>query len=264
MSGITLDRSEFVVLMDAVEAQNVIGVDSNEIVPDDDTQHKALLEKGLALLKERGAVREVDDVNVMDIDLLSMAMLVANPEIAVVTSRDNPGQGQQLFFHYAAGDVIVEQTLPDEFHHRWALVPGQTGLVERLLGILPVENSGKPQFVGALKEEAFLEAKEQIENNQSAAGRATFEAAGIKGPALDGLVDAIAHPKFGGMIAILQVRNNEATDARNLALVQGTQAAYLFTQSASDPETIEINTTDETKLRSLLTNWLAELSARQN
>jgi hypothetical protein len=250
--------------MDAVEAENVIGVDSNELVPDDDTQHKALLEKGLSLLKERGAVREVDDVNIMDIDLLSMAMLVANPEIAVVTTRDTPGLGQQLFFHYAADEVIVEQTLPDQFHHRWALVPGQTGLVERLLGILPVENSGKPQFVGSLKEEAFLEAKGLIENNEIEEGRARFQAAGVTGPGLDGLVDAIAHPKFGGMVAILQVRNNEATDARNLALVQGAQAAYLFTQSDADPETMEINTTDEPKLRSLLINWLAELSARQN
>lgn len=251
--------------MDAVEAENVIGVNADELVPDDDTQHKALLEKGLALLKERGAVREVDDVNIMDMDLLSMAMLVANPEIAVVTSRDNPGLGQQLFFHYAAGDVVVEQTLPDEFHHRWALVPGQTGLVERLLGILPVENPGKVQFKGAINGDAFLEAKEMIEANQIAEGRSRLEAAGLKGPGLDGLVDAIAHPKFGGMVAILQVRHNEATDARNLAVVQGAQAAYLMTQSETAPETtMDITTTDEPKLRSLLVNWLAELSARQN
>jgi len=264
VSGITLDRSEFVVLMDAVEADAVVGIDPAEILPTDEAQLKALLEKGLQLLKERGAVREVDDVNVMDIDLLSMAMLVANPEIAVITTRDNPGLGQQLFLHYAAGDVVVEQTLPDPNHHRWALVPGLAGLVERLLGILLVEDpSGKP-FAGSIKQAAFLEAKQLIEADQLEQGRTKLLASGLSGTGVDDLVEAIASPKFGGMVAILECENGEAVDARNLALVQGTDAAYLLTQSSADPETLDITTTDEPKLRSLLTHWLAELSARHN
>ena len=264
MSGITLDRSEFVVLMDAVEANAVVGIDPAKIVPQDEAQLKALLEAGLERLKERGALRVVDDVNILDIDLLSMAMLVANPEIAVITTRDNPGLGQQLFLHYAAGDVIVEQTLPDQTHHRWALVAGgQTGLVERLLGILPVEG-GAAQFSARIKQADFLEAKSLIEAGQADQGRARFQQAGLSGPGVEGLIDAIARPKFGGMVAVLQWRDGEPTDARNLALVQGPQAAYLLLQSPADPETLEISTTDEPKTRSLLINWLAELSARQN
>lgn len=263
MTGFTLDRSEFLVLMDAVEADAVVGIDPARLIPQDEGQLRSLMEAGFERLKERGALRVVDDVNIMDIDLLSMALLVANPEIAVITTRDNPGLGQQLFLHYAAGDVIVEQTLPDQTHHRWALVAGQTGLVERVLGILPVQG-GATAFSARIKQADFLEAKSLIEAGQADQGRARFRQAGLSGPGVEGLIDAIARPKFGGMVAALQCRHGEATDARNLALVQGAQAAFLLLQSPADPETLEITTTDEPKTRSLLINWLAELSARQN
>ena len=265
MSGFVLERSEFLVLMDAVEAGGVIGLDDTRIVPDDDSQHRALIEKGLRLLKERGALREVDDVNILDIDLLSMALLVANPEIAVMTTRDNPGLGQQLFLHYVADEVVVEQTLPTDHEHRWALVPGRVALVERILGILPVkEEAARLQPVCRMLPEEFLTAKRLIEIHEADQARAVLRQQGAADDAIDRLAAAIASPEFGGQVAVLRCERGEVVDGRNLAVVQGGGTAFLIKPVTVDEATLEISECSLTPVRALLTNWLAELSARQN
>ena len=265
MSGFVLERSEFLVLMDAVEARGVIGLSDSQIVPDDDSQHRALLEKGLGLLKVRGALREVDDVNILDIDLLSMALLVANPEIAVITTRDNPGLGQQRFLHYVADEVVVEQTLPTDHEHRWALVPGRVALVERILGILPVkEAAGRVQSVCHMLPEEFLEAKRSIETRATDLARAALRQHGAADAAIDRLAAAIARPEFGGQVAVLRCERGEVVDGRNLAVVQGGGAAFLIRPAAVADAVLDISECSLTAVRTLLTNWLAELSARQN
>src|SRR5689334_4531228 len=104
MTGILLDRPQFLALMDAAQANAVVGLDMAEIAPKDYEEHKALVEKGLKELQDAGVLRPVGDVNVLDPDLLSMAVLIAHPEAAVVTTRELPDKGQQLFLHYLAGD----------------------------------------------------------------------------------------------------------------------------------------------------------------
>jgi hypothetical protein len=265
MSGIILDRSEFVVLMDAVDADEIVGLNTDAMVPTDETQLKAMLDKGLDLLQKRGALRVVDDVNILNVDLLSMAVLVANPEVAVITTRDNPGLGQQLFLHYAAGDVIVEQTLPSAEQHRWALVPGQAALAERVVGILPVQaEAGPSSFSFRIEQDDFLKAKQFIETGQRAEGLKIFQSQGLTSDQADQLAAIIAKPTFGGSVAVLQCRHGEIVDARNLAVAQGEQAAIFMKQAQPGETLLEVTTCQESTVRSLVANWLAELSNRQN
>lgn len=265
MSGITLDRSEFVVLMDAVDADEVVGLNPDALVPSDDTQLKALLDKGLDLLQKRGALKVIDDVNILNIDLLSMAVLMANPEVAVITTRDNPGLGQQLFLHYAAGDVIVEQTLPTADQHRWALVPSQTALTERIVGILPVQTeTSRTSLTLKIEQEEFLKAKQLIESGNTQGALEILKTRGLIGELANQLVAAIAQPTFGGTVAVLQCRQGEIKDARNLAVVQGAQVAILIKQVTPGESMLEVTSCQAATVRSLVANWLTELSNRQN
>ena len=68
MGGITLTRSEFLVLMDAVQAPGVVGLDAGELVPANTGEHKALVAEGIQRLSERGALRVESGVNVLDTD----------------------------------------------------------------------------------------------------------------------------------------------------------------------------------------------------
>ncbi len=261
MTGLTLDRSEFLVLMDAVKAPAVVGLDTASLVPADKEQHKALVLAGLEKLKQRELLRLEGDVHVLDARLLAMGLAVGRPEVATITRKDLPGVGSQLFLHYLSLPVIVEQTLPSEHDHRLALVADMPTLIERLLAILPVQEArALPGERAVMTMDAFLTLKQQAEAGETADAQAAAQSGGLSAAGAASLVGALTAPTFGGTIALLKLGDDEAEDARNVALVQGSDAAWQVKQTTPGAETFEITTTDGLALRKLLVQWFAELS----
>jgi hypothetical protein len=262
-SGLSLARSEFLVLMDAVKAPAVVGLDTASLVPADKEQHKALVLAGLESLKQRDLMRVEGDVHVLDPRLLALAMAVGHPDVASITRKDTPGRGSQLFLHYLAPPIIVEHTLPSEQHHRLAPLADMPTLIERLLAILPVpEARALPEERGRMTMDAFLTLKGQAEGGDRAGAQAAAQAGGLSAAGAASLVSALAAPVFGGTIGLLKTTNDEVEDARNLALVQGQDAAWLVRQTTPGAETFDLATTDGLEVRKLLVQWFAELSVR--
>jgi len=260
MSGIILERAELLMLLDAVQADGVIGLDTNTLRPASQAEHVALIRQGLESLSRRGAVEVVGEVVTINVDLLSMAMLMAHPEAAIVTSRDNPGLGQQLFLHYLAGEVVLEQTLPSEQQHRLALVPGPQGLVERLLGILPVqETPTAAQFRIEISPDDFFDVKQQVESNQFETARARLQQLQWHQVAIDHFLATFAKPDFGGAIALMRCQRDEVVDGRNVAVVQRGEAALWVKQVVPGEPLLEVATIHAAHMRELLAAWLAEL-----
>src|SRR3972149_2439571 len=198
MGGITLTRSEFLVLMDAVQAPGVVGLDAGELVPANTGEHKALVAEGIQRLSERGALRVESGVNVLDTTLIGMAMVLANPALAVITTRDNPGVGPQLFLHYMAEALAVEK-----------------------------RNGGEAYRV-SLEQDEFFAVKEMAE---SQAGKKATKILVNHGMTEDGaqqLVAAMTVPEFGGSGAVLRWGKGQVVDGRNLAVVQGVETAWLL------------------------------------
>lgn len=265
MSGILLDKPQFLALMDAAQANGVVGLDLGEIAPKDYEEHKALVEKGLKELQDAGVLRQVDDVNVLDADLLSMAVLIAHPEAAVITTREIPEKGQQLFLHYLAGDVIMEQTLPSENEFRWALVPNRPALAERVLGILPVRETEPATSIKVkIGQDEFVAIKEMIEAGNSDQARSALNDVGVTGTAADVIIETVADPEFAGTVVVLRCQSDEITDARNLLVVQGKKHALLLKQVVPGEPTLEVSTADAGDVRSLVTNYIYEMSNQQN
>lgn len=260
MGGITLSRPEFLVLMDAVQAPGVVGLDTLELVPQDLGQHKALVAQGIDLLKERGALQVQDGINVLDTSLLGMAMVIADPDLALITTRDTPEAGGQLFLHYMAHALVVEHTLPAEQEHRLALV-GQAELIDRILEILPVRSEGgSSAFRAVLGQDEFIEAKNQAEAGEMEKALKALEKQGVDVDVAEPLLAALAAPEFGGTLAALRCRKAQVIDGRNLAVVQGETSAWLARQSEPGSSRLEIGICDEAKVRSLLSEWIGELT----
>ncbi len=261
MGGITLARPEFLVLMDAVQAPGVVGMDALELVPQDADEHKAIVASGIEQLKERGALRVQDGINVLDTTLLGMAMVIANPELALITTRDTPDAGGQLFLHYKAQALVVEQTLPSEQEHRLALV-GETELVDRIIEILPVHKGASSSDTRAvLAQDAFIEAKELTEAGDASKASKVLEKQRVEAGLAEALLAALTEPEFGGTLALLRCKKGQVVDARNLAVVQGPETAWLVCQAEPGSAEFEISTCDEEIIRSLLSKWIGELSS---
>src|SRR5438105_2972560 len=100
MEEIVLSRAEFLVLLDAMGATAVVGFDEQELFPASIDEHRRLVEQGQAMLQERGLLRIApNDVRALDPLLLIIAATIARPEIALISVRDTPGVGKQLFLH---------------------------------------------------------------------------------------------------------------------------------------------------------------------
>jgi hypothetical protein len=260
MGGITLARPEFLVLMDAVQAAGVVGLDTLELVPKDEKEHETLVASGIEQLKERGALTVQDGINVLDTTLLGMAMAIAEPDLALVTTRDTPGAGTQLFLHYKKRALVVEQTLPSEQEHRLALV-GEAELIDRIMEILPLSNEAPgAEMQAILPQDTFLEVKDLAEAGDSSKASKILEKQGIESAVAAPLLSALANPEFGGTLAVLRCDEAQIVDGRNFAVVQGGGTSWLVRLADSGSGEFELSACEAGTIRSLLTDWIEELS----
>jgi hypothetical protein len=260
MEEIILSRAEFLVLLDAMKASAVVGIDSQELFPASIDEHRRLVEQGQRMLQERGLLDVApNDVRVLDPLLIAIAAVVARPEIAIISVRDTPEIGRQLFLHYQAGEYVVEQTFPAEGQHRLATLPDLAALFDRLLAIFPVQDTPTPESECVLSQEEFLAAKEHAEAGRDAEAIAILTRPGFGAEEAAAFVEAMAEPVFSGTIALLRCAEEEVIEARNPAIVQGRRAAWSIAQAVPGAPRFRVTKVDAARLRDQLVGWLNEL-----
>ncbi len=259
MDGILLKRSEFLTLLNATRAQVVVGFNSEELFPDE-TQLRAQVMEGIESLKQRGLLQVENDLHVINADLLAMMTIVSYPQLAAITTRDNPGIGQQLFLHYQAANLAVEQTLPDAATHRLAALPEAAALVPRLQAILPMQaEPGALQTEVILPQAVFMEVKGLAEAGHAQAATQALVQNAMAEPAARLLTDSLQNPTLGGTIALLQCRDEEISDGRQMALVQGPAAAWAITQTEPGAPSLRVATVTAAAVGEQLQQWVKEL-----
>lgn len=260
--GIVLERAEFLVLLDAVGATAVIGIDPKELFPASPAEHRELLLKGHELLKQRGLLKQRDDGTlILDQDLFALALIVAYPQVALISVRDLPGRGRQLFIHYQVDNFVVEQTLPSVSQHRLATIPALPALFERLGEIFPLHGETEDALF-TMPAPAFLEVKDLAEQRQDAAAHALLLAHGCVAESANLLIEAIQQPEFSGTVALVRYVERQIVDARNPALLQGPQAAWLFVPAPTDTPVFSIRRASVATLRKQFIALFSELSPR--
>lgn len=261
MDGIVLDRAEFLVLLDAVRATAVVGFDSKELFPSEGDVQRAVLAQGVAQLQRRGYLEvRRDGVRAVDETLLQIARVMAQPQIALISIRDNPGVGSQLFLHYQNGPFVVEQTLPEPGKHRLATIPNILGMFDRLLAIFPLgDQPVSVQTEMRLPQDVFFQVKELAEQSQPTQAHELLNRHTFNPKQAQLLIDALATPTFGGNIAMLRCEQQQIVDGRNPAVVQGPQSAWMFLPDATDGSTISIAQSNTVMLKEQLIKYFKEL-----
>lgn len=258
MNGLVLSRAEMLVLLDAVRAQTILGLDV-PLIPASPAAHRALVEQGHATLQARGLIQVNPNGGLaLDAVLVTVASIITNPEIAIIVVRHDPERGDQGFWFYAAGGLIVEHTLPDAQTHRIATIPDQAHLLARINQILPLVNM-RPPAVATLDEALFGQAKVFAENSQTQPAIAALAPA-FGAEAATALVQAIQHPVFSGSLAVLRTRDQQVVEARSLAVLQNAITAWLITQATPGETPLRIAIADQKTLHQQVERWLAQLA----
>jgi hypothetical protein len=260
MDGILLQRSEFMVLLDAVQAAGVVGL-PRETFPREPDQFRNLVLDGVQRLQVRGLLRKQANVHVLNSDLLAMAATVAHPQLALLTTRDVPGTGQQVFLHYETSGMVVEQTFSEEQSHRLVALSNRGMLIDRLKAILSMpEKNGTPAVAFTVSSAALAEAKARAEDGQAEAAAQVLTQAGVEAVAAKGLVESFRAPVASSALVLMQCREGRVTSSRNAAVVQGPGATWLIIPAEPETAGFVVATATSTLLAGLMRRWMLELA----
>jgi hypothetical protein len=261
MDGILLTRSEFLVLLDAIQAPSVIGLPHETLFPREPGQFRASVLEGVKQLEERGFLRLKGDIHVLSADLIAVATAMAYPQLAIITTRDTADGGQQLFLHYQTEGVVVEQTFPEEQAHRLAVLANRDALIERLQAILALpESDGAPATDTTLPQAVFADARAKAVGGEVKAAQKLLEQAGMVKLAAKALAESLQEPVAGDAVILLKCQKGQVTGSRNAALVHGKSVTWLITSAEPEAASFRVQSATAADVTGLLRQWANELA----
>lgn len=260
-----LQRPEILAVLDAIHVNNIVGVPHDTLFPADDQQRRATIEEGIAQLQAHHLlVLPEGETPILDRDLFATVSVVALPDIAVMVVRNVEGAGPQLFLEYVSGDLVAEQTFPEEGVHRLALLGEVGALMPRLSAILPLpatEAAPGRQARLHVSQDAFFAADRLIEEGRRDEAHALLAREIPEASALADFMRALERPTFRGNVAMLRCRDGEIVGARNAAIIQDEHVAWFIAQQTPGETRLAMNTTTASQMETALSQWYGELSA---
>jgi hypothetical protein len=262
MDGITLEQAEFLVLLDAVKADELIGIDQARILPSSLDEHQALIRSGIEKLQQRGWLDIEDGIHVLNRDLLTMAMVMAYPELVVLSIRDTPDIGRQEFLHYLAGQFVVEFTMPTLHEYRLAGLPNLAAMLERVQFVLGMTNGiqNAPDIQFTLNQALFFTVRDLTNAGTPDKAAAALTEQGISDQAAQALLKAMQNPLLSGTVSFLRCQATEVVDARDLAWIKSSQGIWLFQQIVPGEPELRAETIAADALPQYLTQTLVDLA----
>ena len=232
MSTLFLEPAELSYLLQTIRAHSVVGVDNVELFPADEAKNEALLKLGRERLTLHGWLTPVSGSSKMNFDpsICYLIAIMADPDMAVVTLRQEQRGTYQLIAHYLAGRVIVEQRRTSDGLYQLGFVSNLATAVSRIQSAVQLSetsvNQAAPEIF--LNRQAFTRIKNLANEGQTHTAVAELQKEGIDASLAISLVAAIQLPTYQGMVVVMQRENGQIVAKRNLAVMQSQQASWLI------------------------------------
>lgn len=232
MSTLFLEPAELAYLLQTINAKSVVGVDNAALFPADDTENEALLKLGRERLEFHGLLKPVAGTAKMNFDpsLCYLIAIMADPDMAVVTMRQEKRGTYQLITHYLAGRVIVEQMRTVDGLYQLGFVSSLATAVSRIQSAVQLTetnvNQAAPQVF--LNRQAFSRVKDLASEGETETAVAHLQQEGIDPNLAVSLVAAIQMPTYQGMVIVMQREGGQIVAKRNMAVIQSQQASWLI------------------------------------
>ncbi|MCB9420411.1 MAG: hypothetical protein H6667_11445 [Ardenticatenaceae bacterium] len=241
MSTLFLEPAELSYLLQTIRARSVVGVNHAELFPADEVENEALLKLGRDRLIFHGWLKPVPESGKINFDpsICYLIAIMADPETAVITLRQERRGTYQLITHYLAGQVIVEQRRTSDGLYQLGFVSSLATAVSRIQSVIQLSdtavNQAAPQIL--LDRQAFTRIKNLASEGQTETAVAELQKEGIESSLAVSLVAAIQMPTYQGMIVVMQRENGQIVAKRNMAVMQSQQASWLIRMdNLNDPQ----------------------------
>lgn len=235
-------------------------VDSDALLPDSRAAHADMVRTGIEELKERQLLDVVEDVHVINPERLMIGQIFTHPQLALVVRKEVPGRGEQLFLYYQREQHIVEHTRPEQEQFRFATIPITLALINHIEFVLPAQD--QPPAAGyrfSIEQEFYLGSQWLAQRGQFEEAATVLEEHGFSPEAALDLAGALEPHDFAGAIAMLQIDDGAATDARELAVIQADGSAWIMSHQPPGGEQVVLQTADLEQFRFQLFERLRDL-----
>lgn len=242
--GLVLTRAELLTLLDAVDADDLVGVDSDALLPDDPKEHADLVQEGIEKLKGRGLLEVVDDVNTLNPTLFAVIQDFAHPDLVVLIRKQVPDLGEQRIMYYQRGTDIVEHTMPETEQFRFAVIPNTLAMINRIELFVPVEEGAPASaYQETLEQKAYIGVRWLVDQGRPEEAETILNDEGFpEGPA-HLLVQALASYEYAAALAFLRIEDGQVVGGREMEVIRTNELTWLAVNAATDESQTVVKTT---------------------
>jgi hypothetical protein len=211
-------------------AEGVVGLDPDEILPEEPAKRQALYTQGENRLIARGllGVNSAGEAE-LEQNLLNMVASITRPTHAIVSIKTLPQVGRQLFLHYGVNGAYVEQTLPTETSHRLASIGDGASLCRRLEEVFPLSAPHNPNISFEMDGPALMNLYHLVLDGRTVEAHAAVIALHRSDTqVIDAFLADTDTQAFSGTIALIQVTAGTVNEASEFAVICSATANWLL------------------------------------
>lgn len=254
---IRLNPATLATLLNAVQAPSVVGLEQAQFFPPQANQRAELLRQGYAELQRRGQCRPNGQFHP---DLLRLAWIIGFPWLVIrVIYRDPQTFGSKLFLFYLSPEGLVELFQHEEGGYQLALLSDPTELLLYVLALLAPPEYSISRSSLDLAQETFFQCSSLALQGQHSQAQVLLQQAGLPLADAEALAQTLAYPEARTGLTLLKCVDQMIVDARDLALLTGSDICWGIYQLIPGQSLLHIETVNAQALWSLLLRWVDEL-----
>lgn len=260
MDTIELEHAELLAALDVMNARAVVSIPRARLFPSNDERRAAVVKRGDDLLKQRGLTRRGRNGHAtLDAALAGLVATVAYPTIAIMLLHNDHDTGLQQYWFYQWDGHIVEHTTRAG-RHVFHELEDLAALIERVSDVRGMQDVSLVDTRVELAQDAFFTVKSLAGRRAHDEARAVLRSADIADSVAEALLRVLEEPVVIDNIAFLRCAKETVIDGRNIALLQGEQAAWSARQRVPGVPQLTIETTNLAAMKKQLLSCFAELA----
>jgi hypothetical protein len=232
VNKLLLEPAELAYLLQMLNASSLLGADNAQLFPEDDVANDALLEQGFERLQSHGwLLADAESSKMVFNDrLIYLIAVMASPDAAILTMRQEKDSGQQLIAYYLASQIIAEQMKTADRRYQLAFVPSATILVQRIKSVIQpqVENGEVSEARVLLRRREFYQVKNLIAKGRGETAVTRLKIQGVDDDLAKSLVDAMQLSTFQGSVVSFRRHNGRLAATHRISVTKSKKACWLL------------------------------------
>jgi len=259
MEDLLLDNSELAALLNQLELDQMLGLESDQIPMQTATKDDQMLQEGLNQLVEKDLLSLFNDQVEIGAELKGFFETIINPQVIVRIFKETP-QETSWSLYYFSGSSIVEfsPVAPDQFYLRKiADLDKVAANIEIMLSLEPVPES--VQYQAEVPQEDADEIAALADGWSAVPALTILEADGLKTAEAKDLFLDLTDYQWWGWVDILTCENGQITKGRRVLVIQGQDRAWVARQMKPEVSTIYIETAQSGEFEKFLGQYWEEI-----